>query len=205
MDTSRKNCHMTFDVKMEDFRRKARLVAGGHVTETPSAITFASVVLIETVRISLTLSDLNDFPVKVEDIKNAYITVPITEKIWTVLGCEFGEDSGRKATVVHGFFGLKIAGAAFRNHLADCMHHMELLPCPDELDLWMKHMVRPYDGFNYYAYLLIYVDNVMVIHHDADSVLRRMNKYFNFNTSSIGNPDIYLGSKFKKMRLENGV
>ena len=45
----------------------------------------------------------------------------------------------------------------------------------------------------------------MVIYHDADSVLRRMNNYFNFNTSSIGNPDIYLGSKFKKMRLENGV
>ena len=26
------NCHMIFDVKMEDFRRKDRLVAGGHVT-----------------------------------------------------------------------------------------------------------------------------------------------------------------------------
>jgi hypothetical protein len=29
------HCHMVFDVKMEDSRRKARFVAGGHTTETP--------------------------------------------------------------------------------------------------------------------------------------------------------------------------
>jgi hypothetical protein len=27
-------CHMIFDVNMEDFRRKARFVAGGHTTDT---------------------------------------------------------------------------------------------------------------------------------------------------------------------------
>jgi hypothetical protein len=37
-------CHMIFDVKMEDFRRKARFVAGGHTTNTPHAMTYASVV-----------------------------------------------------------------------------------------------------------------------------------------------------------------
>jgi hypothetical protein len=36
-------CHMIFDVKMEDFRRKARFVAGGHTTDTPHAMTYASV------------------------------------------------------------------------------------------------------------------------------------------------------------------
>ena len=29
------NCHLNFDVKMEDFRRKARLVDVAHMTETP--------------------------------------------------------------------------------------------------------------------------------------------------------------------------
>jgi len=41
-------CDMIFDVKMEDFQRKARLVAGGHRTEAPATITFASVVSRET-------------------------------------------------------------------------------------------------------------------------------------------------------------
>jgi hypothetical protein len=37
-------CHMIFDVKMEDFRRKARLFAGGNTIDTPHAMTYASVV-----------------------------------------------------------------------------------------------------------------------------------------------------------------
>ena len=51
-------CHMIFDVKMEDFRRKARLVAGGHMADTPAAITYASVVSRESVRLALMLAAL---------------------------------------------------------------------------------------------------------------------------------------------------
>ena len=61
-------CHMIFDVKMEDFRRKARFVAGGHTTDTPHAMTYASVVSRESVRIALTLAALNDLEVKMADI-----------------------------------------------------------------------------------------------------------------------------------------
>ena len=42
-----------------------------------------------------------------------------------------------------------------------------VLPCPSDLDLWMTRMVRPDDGFNDYTYVLIYVDDVMVIQHDS--------------------------------------
>ena len=52
-------CHVVWDVKMEDFRRKARLVAGGHMTTAPASITYASVVTGEAVRIALTLAALN--------------------------------------------------------------------------------------------------------------------------------------------------
>eukprot|EP00804_Cyclotella_cryptica_P019581 CCRYP_014330-RA/>CCRYP_014330-RA protein AED:0.31 eAED:0.31 QI:0/0/0/1/0/0/3/0/417 len=56
-------CHMIFDVKMEDFRRKARLVAGGHVTKAPATLTYASVVSRETVRIALLIAALNDIDI----------------------------------------------------------------------------------------------------------------------------------------------
>jgi hypothetical protein len=36
--------HMVFDVEMEDFRLKARFVSGGHINDTPHAMTYASVV-----------------------------------------------------------------------------------------------------------------------------------------------------------------
>jgi hypothetical protein len=35
-------CHMVFDVKM-DLTRKARFVAGGHTTKTPTSLTYCSV------------------------------------------------------------------------------------------------------------------------------------------------------------------
>ena len=72
---------MIFDIKMENFRRKARLVAGGHTKTAPEAVTYASVVSRETVHIALTIADLNDLEVKCGDVLNAYITVPVKEKI----------------------------------------------------------------------------------------------------------------------------
>jgi hypothetical protein len=43
------------------------------------------------------------------------------EKIYTVLGLEFGADAGKMAIIVHALYGLKSAGASFQRHLADCM------------------------------------------------------------------------------------
>jgi hypothetical protein len=183
-------CHMVFDIKQEDFRRKARLVAGGHTTEPPATVTYASVVSRESVRIALVLAALNDVEVKTADIENAYITAPCSEKIWTVLGPEFGPDAGKKAFVVRALYGLKSAGASFRNHLADCMRHLGFTPCLADPDLWMKAAEKP-DGSAYYAYVLLYVDDVMVIHHDAMSVLARLDKYFKMKPGSMGDPNMY--------------
>ncbi len=106
-------CHMIFEVKMEDFRQKARLVAGGHLTEAPATITYASVVSRETVHLALTFASLNDLEVKVGNVLNAYITAPVKEKVWTIFGPEFGLDSGKSAIIVRALYGLKSAGAAF--------------------------------------------------------------------------------------------
>jgi hypothetical protein len=42
------HCRMIFDIKIEDFRRKERFVAGGHTPDTPHAMTYASVVSMES-------------------------------------------------------------------------------------------------------------------------------------------------------------
>ena len=38
-------CHMNFDIKMEDFRRKDGYIAGGHANVAPPPFTYASIVL----------------------------------------------------------------------------------------------------------------------------------------------------------------
>ena len=54
-------CHMIFDIKMgKNFRRKSRMVAGGHTAENPVALTYASVVSRYSVRIALTIAALNN-------------------------------------------------------------------------------------------------------------------------------------------------
>jgi hypothetical protein len=117
-------CHLGFYVKMEDFKRKARLVAGGHKTDAPATITYASVVSHETVRIAPMIAALNNLQVKVGDVLNAYITAPCKEKVWTTLGPEFGPEAGKTALIVRALYGLKSAGAAFCAHLASFMRQM---------------------------------------------------------------------------------
>ena len=56
-------CHIVFSIMMEDFCRKAFLVAGDHMVEAPKSLTFASVVASILVRITWTLAPLNDLEV----------------------------------------------------------------------------------------------------------------------------------------------
>jgi Reverse transcriptase (RNA-dependent DNA polymerase) len=159
----------------------------------------------ESVWIALSLAALNYLEVKSSDIENAYLTAPVAEKIWTVLGPEFGTDKGKKAIVVRSLYGLKSSGAAFRNHLADCMRHLGWTSCLADPDVSYKAEVRPDDGFQYYAYALLCVDDDLVIHHNATTALERLDKYFKMKAGSIGDPDFYLGAKLKPVQLENGV
>jgi hypothetical protein len=78
-----------FDVKM-DLTRKAHFVAGGHTTETPSSLTYSSVVSCDSVRIAFLMAALNDVDVMSCDISNAYLNAPCREKIWFVAGPECG-------------------------------------------------------------------------------------------------------------------
>ncbi len=91
------------------------------MTKAPPTITYASIASRETVCLSLTIAAINDLEVEVVDVLNAYITAPITKKVWTILGPEFGPNAGKTAIIVRALYGLKSAGAAFRAHLASFM------------------------------------------------------------------------------------
>ena len=64
-------CHMIFDVKMSGLIRKARLAAGGHMTDTPASVTYSSVVSRDSVRIAFLIAALNDLDIMSADIGNA--------------------------------------------------------------------------------------------------------------------------------------
>ena len=85
------------------------------------------------------------------------------------------------------------------------MKHFGFTPCLADPDLWMRLEVCPSDGVSYYAYVLLYVDDVLVVHHNETDILLHLDKYFTMKPGSIGDPDVYLGATIKQMRLANGV
>ena len=148
------------------------------MTEVPATITYVSIVSKETVRIALMIATLNDLEVKLGNILNAYIQAPIKEKVWTALGLEFCRDAGKTTVIVRALYGLQSAGAAFRSHLVKCMESLRYESCEADPDLWLKPETRPEDGVQYYSYLLCYVDDILCIHHNADTMLEWLHKSF---------------------------
>ena len=45
----------------------------------------------------------------------------------------------------------------------------------------------------------------MCIYREAESTIRKVDEYFHTKLGFIGDPDIYLGTKLRKVRLHNGV
>ena len=192
-------CHMIFEVKFgEYFWRKARLVAGGHMTDTPNTLTYSSVVSRDSVPIALTVTALNELSVMACDIQNAHLTTECREKIWTHAGPEFGSESGSIMIVKKALYGLKGSGAAFRAHLAEKLHDIGFIPTCAEPDVWCRPAVKP-DGFEYYEYILCYVDNLLAISHDEQEVLKSVQDRFKFKDDKIDKPDVYLGAQLDKM------
>ena len=86
-------CHMVYDVKHEG-RHKARLVAGGHLTDTPVESVYSSVVSLKGLRLVIFLAELNNLEVWSTDIGNAYLEAKTKEKVYIVAGPEFGDRQG---------------------------------------------------------------------------------------------------------------
>jgi hypothetical protein len=57
----------------------------------------------------------------------------------------------------------------------------------------------------YWAYILIYLDDILCVHHDPGSPLANIDEYFKMKEGSIQVPTFYLGAKMKKTVLPNGL
>ena len=198
-------CHMIFDIKMgENFRRKARMVAGGHTTETPASITYSSVVSRDSVRIALLIAALNDLRILACDIQNAYLTAKCREKIWTIAGPEFGSEAGSIMLVTRALYGLKSSGAAFRALFADHLWNLDYRPSEADNDVWMRPAVKE-NGFEYYEYVLCYVDDILSISHRPETTMDAIRKEFKLKNDEAAEPEDYLGATLGKMKLSDGT
>ena len=72
-----------------------------------------SVVSCETVIRAQKIATLNGIEAKAADILNAYVTTPVQDKVWKILGPKFEEGSGKKNIIVRYLYGMKSAWTSF--------------------------------------------------------------------------------------------
>jgi hypothetical protein len=187
-------CHMIFDVKLgENFRRKARFVAGGHMTAPPVTLTYASVVSRESVRIALVLSSLNGMTVLTADIQNAYLHANCREKIYIIAGAEFGSNCGKTMVITKALYGLKSSGAAFRSLLAEQLDNIGYTASRGDPDVWLRPTMK--GDRKYYEYVLVYVDDLLVVSFNPMQTMDELRQTFKFKEGSIKTPDSFLGAQ----------
>ncbi len=189
-------CHLIFDVKM-DFTRKARFVAGGHMTDPPPEITYSSVVSRDSIRIAFLLAALNDVNLLATDIGNAYLNASPREKVYTTAGPEFGAElQGKPVLIVRALYGLKSSGAAWRSHLANTLQTIGFTSCLADPDVWMRPAMKP-DNFEYYEYVLVYVDDLLVLSHQGDKIMQSLETYYRLK-EGFAKRTRYLGAEVKE-------
>jgi hypothetical protein len=184
--------HMIFDVKV-DLTRKARFVAGGHWTDPPTHITYSTVVSRDSVRMAFLIAALNDLEIFAADIGNAYLSAPMKEKVHTTAGPEFGPNRvGQTVLIVRALYGLKSSGATWHALLAESLHAMGFTPSLADPDVWYKAAAKP-NGFQYYEYLIVYVDDILVLSHKAKEVIVTIEKLYRIKEAA-SIPKTYLGA-----------
>ena len=190
-------CHVIFDVKM-DFTRKARFVAGGHLTQTPEAITYSSVVSRDSIRLAFLIAGLNGLDVLAGDVTNAYLNAPCREKIWFEGKVETGPDKGKVLILTRALYGLKSSGAAWRADLAGTLRDLGYCSTQADPDVWIKGLA------DHYEMVLVYVDDILVFSQNPKLVMDELGSLYELKPESVKEPDIYLGANIEKIQLPDG-
>ncbi len=175
---------MIFDVKF-DLRRKARLVAGGHMTDPPIDDIYSGVVGMEAIRMGFFLATLNNLEVYAADIGNAFLYGKTREKVFIIAGPEFGAAEGKPLIIDKGLYGLRSSSARFHEHLATKLRKMKYKPSFADPDLWMK------DCGTHYEYLATYVDDILAFSKHPMEVIDEIKQ--DYILKGVGIPEYYLG------------
>ena len=197
-------CHMIFDVKMSDLSRKAHFVAGGHMTEAPSSLTYSSIVSRDSVRIAFLLAALNGLDIQACDVSNAYLNAPCREKIWFEGGPECGAERGQIMIIKRALYGLKSSGAAWRKMLADSITSLGFVTSRIDPDVWLRANQRS-DGHRYYEMLLVYVDDILIVSHKPLLHVQALQCMYSLKPESLGEPAMYLGANLAKTTTKGGT
>jgi hypothetical protein len=188
--------HFVFAVK-HDLRHKARLVAGGHLTEPTMEGSYSSVVNLRSLRICLVAAELNGLSTMVGDISSAYLEAITKEKVCFTAGPEFGHLAGHTFIIEKALYGLRTSGASWHQRFADTLRDFGYTPCLADHDVWIKNCGT------HYEYICVYVDDIMHMSKEPQLFFDALEQKYNYHLSGVGIPSYHLGGNF--YRDEDGT
>ena len=195
-------CHLIFDIKFA-LTRKARYVGGGHLTTVPASMTYSSVVSWDSVQIMFLVAALNDLDIKMCNIGNAYLNAETRERLWFAAGSKWGDRAGYPVIIVRALYGLKSSGAEWKKTFADYIKHtLGFEPCIGADDNVYLKPEKDKDGNEYYSYLIVYVDNVLLLHKDPDKYMNLINRDYRLKDKPEA-PIMYLGANICRYTIHN--
>ena len=182
--------HFVFDCKA-DGRRKARLVAGGHMTSPPKDSVYSSVVSLRSIRIVCFLAELNNLELMTGDVGNAYLEACTKELVCFRAGPEFGPLAGHTLIIHKALYGLRSSGARFHEKFADTLHALGFTPSYADPDVWLRRAGEVYE------YLTIWVDDLLVALKQPQKFMDALQAPpHNYKLKGVGTPKYHLGGDF---------
>ena len=80
---------------------------------------------------------------------------------------------------------------------------MGFKPTRADADVYMWKNIQ-HGGAPYYEYLLVYVDDVLVISHAPEDIMKQIGGEFEIKNGEYRPPTSYLGAEVSKVQLSNG-
>ena len=167
-------------------------------------MTYSSVVSRESVRLCFLIASLNNLNILAADIGNAYLNAVCKEKVHTKVDqVLFGpEHEGKTAVIVRALYGLKTSGNSWRMTLSLAIkEELGFTQCIADPDVYFKMKVKE-NGDKYYAYLVTYVDDILVIDVNPQSIMNSISKLYRLK-DGISFPKMYLGTDVRRWTFED--
>ena len=153
----------------------------------------------DSIRLGFLAAALNNLDVKVTDIGNAYLNAKNKERVHsTACALLFGEaNKGKTVVIVRALYGLKSAGNAWRHHFANFIRNtLGYSPTIADPDVYRKVQTKP-DGSKYYSYLIVYVDEILCIHHKPEKIMDLISSTFRLK-KGFSDPTSYPSGDIRK-------
>ena len=147
---------------------------------------------------------LNGLKILAGDIQNAYLNAPTAEKNYFIAGPEWGSAEGRVVLITRALYGLRSSAFEWRMHISNALK--EELGFDNSLadpQVWRKPMSKA-DGSKYYAYILVYVDDLLIIDVNPKQFMDQIEAIFKVKPGSIEVPNRYLGTDIGKIMYPDG-